>query len=107
MAYRLAECGALRIRVIQKPSQECVDGFWLYGFRVGEMYELDSAIATLFVVEGWGEPVINREGTRAKPPSPRPWTSPRVSSDNRRTPSAITNKRVVTGARHSRERGVK
>jgi len=51
----------LRIRIIQKPTEDCIDGVRLDRFQVGQQYELGNVLGALFLAEGWGEPVVSDE----------------------------------------------
>lgn len=63
----------MRIRVIQKPTEHAIDGFSLDSFVVGRVYDVDRAIATVFVAEGWGVPLLAEVAT--EPPRQEPVTS--------------------------------
>jgi hypothetical protein len=47
----------VRIRVVNAPGEESIDGISLSHLRVGFVYSLPAALATLMIVEGWAEPV--------------------------------------------------
>jgi hypothetical protein len=47
----------MRIRVIQKPSLQSIDGIRLDLFQPGQQYEVGTTLAMLFLAEGWAEPV--------------------------------------------------
>lgn len=49
----------MRVRIIRPPSEEPVDGIDVSAFRVGRAYYLPASLATLMIVEGWAEPVID------------------------------------------------
>ena len=51
----------MRIRMIRTPTVAEVDGVRLDVFRFGLQYELGNTLGTLFLVEGWGEPVASDE----------------------------------------------
>jgi hypothetical protein len=51
----------MRIRVIRKPTESCIDGVQLDRFEVGVEYDVGSTIGALFLAEGWGEPVTPDE----------------------------------------------
>jgi len=51
----------MRIRVIQTPTQACIDGIQLDRFRPGVQYEVGNLVGALFLAEGWGEPVASDE----------------------------------------------
>src|SRR5260370_308846 len=51
----------MRIRVIQTPTQACIDGIQLDRFRPGVQYEVGNLIGALFLAEGWAEPVGSDE----------------------------------------------
>ena len=49
----------MRIRIIQRPSERCIDGIQLDRFEPGFEYDLGHSLAALFLAEGWAEPVVN------------------------------------------------
>jgi len=51
----------LRIRVIQKPRQGCIDGVDTDRFVVGTEYEVGTAVGALFLSEHWAVPVASDE----------------------------------------------
>ena len=51
----------MRIRVIQTPTQACIDGIQLDRFRPGVQYEVGNLVGALFLAEGWAEPVASDE----------------------------------------------
>src|SRR5260221_812698 len=51
----------MRIRVIQKPRESCIDGIQLDRFMVGIQYEVGNLIGALLLSEGWAEPVASEE----------------------------------------------
>ena len=51
----------MRILVIRTPIVSEVDGVRLDVFRPGLQYELGTTLGTLFLVDGWGEPVASDE----------------------------------------------
>jgi hypothetical protein len=51
----------MRIRVIQTPTQRCIDGIQLDRFRPGVQYEVGNLVGALFLAEGWAEPVASDE----------------------------------------------
>src|SRR5437870_4755945 len=51
----------MRIRVIQKPGETCIDGIKLDGFKVGVQYEVGTTLGSLFLAEGWAVPVDSIE----------------------------------------------
>ena len=59
----------MRIRIIQGPTQKCIDGVQLDRFRVGAEYEVGTALGAVFLTEGWGELVLTFEPAVAIPPS--------------------------------------
>jgi hypothetical protein len=56
-----AGIGRMRIRVIQKPRPECIEGVDLARFHVGLEYEVGNSIGDLFLVEKWAVPVVSDE----------------------------------------------
>lgn len=47
----------MRVRMVQQPSIESMDGVRLDCFEVGSEYEVGNNIGALFLAEGWAEPV--------------------------------------------------
>jgi hypothetical protein len=47
----------LRIRVIQTPPTPSIDGIRVDQFQQGFVYDISSVLASLFLAEGWAEPV--------------------------------------------------
>ena len=45
--------------MLRPPSEVSVDGFSLAEFRTGHVYALPAELATLMIVEGWAEPVMD------------------------------------------------
>jgi hypothetical protein len=65
----------MRIRIIQKPAVNCIDGVRLDQFRPGHVYHLGSLMAGVFLAEGWAEPVDDQEtGRHDAPAIPRNLT---------------------------------
>jgi hypothetical protein len=48
----------MRIRIVQKPSIVCIDGIQLDHFVLGQQYEVGPNLGSLFLAEGWAEPVV-------------------------------------------------
>jgi hypothetical protein len=48
----------VRVRIISRPTEESVDGIALSHFKVGSVYSVPVSLATLLIVEGWAEPVV-------------------------------------------------
>jgi hypothetical protein len=57
----------MRIRIVQKPTQACIDGVQLDRFQVGAQYELGTALGAVFLTEGWAEFVLTPEPAMAIP----------------------------------------
>src|SRR5438270_207186 len=51
----------MRIRVIQKPREACIDGIQLDRFFPGMQYEVGPTLGALFLAEGWAEPIDSQE----------------------------------------------
>ena len=68
----------MRIRVIQKPVTDCIDGIQLDRFVPGEEYDLGNSLAALFLAEGWAEPVPpeSAKTSDTDPFAPRPPRAP-------------------------------
>jgi hypothetical protein len=46
----------MRIRMLRRPRETCIDGVRLDRFEPGLEYEVGSSLAALFFAEGWAEP---------------------------------------------------
>jgi hypothetical protein len=57
----------MRIRMLRRPRETCIDGVRLDHYQPGMQYELGSSLAALFVAEGWGEPLLFDESPRTPP----------------------------------------
>ena len=51
------DSGQMRIRIVQTPPVADLDGISLAHFRLGAEYDVGSSIASVFLAEGWAEPV--------------------------------------------------
>ena len=58
----------MRIRIIRSPTESNVDGISLSRFEVGLVYSLPVSLATLMIVEGWAEPLVDRSADPTLPP---------------------------------------
>ena len=47
----------MRIRMLRRPQETCIDGVRLDYFEPGAEYEVGSSFATLLCAEGWAEPL--------------------------------------------------
>jgi hypothetical protein len=71
----------VRIRITRSPTESSVDGISLSRFQVGLVYSLPVSLATLMIVEGWAEPLVDDRSadptlppiqfTRVRPPERR------------------------------------
>src|SRR5467141_2757310 len=59
----------MRIRVVQRPSRESIDGLRLDRFQPGFRYDVGTTLGCLFLSEGWAEPVATEEPALLIPPS--------------------------------------
>src|SRR5258708_3286675 len=57
----------MRIRMLRRPRETCIDGVRLDHFEAGVEYELGGSLAALFLAEGWAGPVGPSDPTA--PPS--------------------------------------
>jgi hypothetical protein len=48
----------VRVLITRRPTEENIDGVPLGYLEVGRVYGVPTEIATLLIVEGWAEPVI-------------------------------------------------
>src|SRR5262245_57468131 len=51
----------MRVKILNRPTQRCIDGVRLDQFVVGVQYEVGSLLAAYLVAEGWAEPVTDTE----------------------------------------------
>jgi len=72
----------MRIRVVQSPTEQCVDGVRLDLYAPGAEYDLGTTLAILFLAEGWGEPVASDECPLPASPSDFVPTRPRDLPSN-------------------------
>jgi hypothetical protein len=49
----------MRIRIVQKPTTDSIDGLQLDRYELGYTYDVGNTIGALFLAEGWGEPVVD------------------------------------------------
>ena len=47
----------MRIRIVQKPPVDDLEGIDLRHFQVGTEYELGNTLASVLLAEGWAEPI--------------------------------------------------
>jgi hypothetical protein len=57
----------MRIRIKHRPPATSVDGIRLEQFEPGCQYDVGTALGSLLLSEGWGEPVAAEEGNLAVP----------------------------------------
>lgn len=48
----------MRVRITSPPTEESVDGIPLSQYKVGAVYDVPTLLATLMIVEGWAEPLV-------------------------------------------------
>ena len=46
----------MRIKVVRRPNDSCIDGVRLDLFVPGHQYDVGTTLGMLFLAEGWGEP---------------------------------------------------
>ena len=51
----------MRIKIVQKPPVECIDGVRLDLFEVGFQYEVGNLIGAVLLAENWAEPVPSED----------------------------------------------
>jgi hypothetical protein len=47
----------MRLRIVRSPTESRIDGIRLDHFRVGDQYEVGTALGAVFLAEGWAVPV--------------------------------------------------
>jgi hypothetical protein len=57
----------LRVRIITQPTEVTIDGLRVADFKPGHVYALPVELATLMIVEGWAEPIMNDEAPDLPP----------------------------------------
>ena len=50
----------MRIKVVRRPTDSCIDGVRLDLFVPGHQYDVGTTLGMLFLAEGWGEPAEDR-----------------------------------------------
>ena len=58
----------MRIRIVQRPAQPSLDGIRLDRFELGYIYDVGPTIGSLFLAEGWAEPVADNLPPLVEPP---------------------------------------
>ena len=66
----------MRIRIVQKPDVLYVDGVRLSGFEWGIQYDVNAALGTYMIAQGWADSVIDGDAA----------TSPEATADDQNTP---------------------
>src|SRR5712672_858426 len=47
----------MRIKMVQRPTSSSIDGIQLDRFELGDQYEMGNQLGSLFLAEGWAEPM--------------------------------------------------
>jgi hypothetical protein len=77
---------SMRIRIVQDPTSDSIDGLRLDRFEVGREYEVGTVVGSLLLAEGWAIPVV----FPARGITPFPTTRP----DRRRDPPNLIRERA-------------
>jgi hypothetical protein len=108
----------MRIRIVQRPPCDSIDGIRLDHFELGYQYDVGNSLAALMLAEGWAEPVQLDEPALPVPFSEtdpfdvrRLYRGPRESDDSsgstretfRSTPRQIDQAREVKRRRRRRK----
>ena len=48
---------SIRVQITKQPTVRSIDGIQIDTFRVGEVYDVGTSIATVLLAEGWAVPV--------------------------------------------------
>jgi len=64
----------MRIRMLRRPRETCIDGVRLDRFEAGLEYEVGPSLGALFCAEGWAEPLEPLEAAPTNPIEPE-WES--------------------------------
>jgi hypothetical protein len=76
--------GLMRIRMLRRPSEKCIDGVRLDRFETGLEYEVGPSLGALFCAEGWAEPLEPLEAAPQIPIKPaKPGTIESVTDTAR------------------------
>ena len=75
--------GFMRIRMLRRPRETCIDGVRLDCFEPGLEYELGGSLAALFFAEGWAEPLV-------------PWGMPTASWNQSQLVASASEHRMQT-----------
>jgi len=46
----------MRIKIVQKPELDSIDGIRLDYFQIGMCYDVGTTVASVLLAEGWAEP---------------------------------------------------
>jgi hypothetical protein len=57
----------MRLKILARPTQECIEGIPLDQFHVGQQYEVGTRLGALLLCEGWAEPVEDQSPARLTP----------------------------------------
>jgi len=57
----------VRVRILRAPTERCIDGIQLNRFSAGQIHDLPSELATLFIVERWADPAGDEPSPAAPP----------------------------------------
>jgi hypothetical protein len=60
----------MRIRMLRRPGETCIDGVRLDRFEAGLEYEVGPSLGALFCAEGWAEPLEPLEAAPTNPIKP-------------------------------------
>jgi hypothetical protein len=55
--HKALETSVMRIRILQRPPDDSIDGIRLDRFEPGYQYEVGNSLGALMLAEGWAEPV--------------------------------------------------
>jgi hypothetical protein len=53
----------MRIRIVRRPTETCIDGIRLDLYEPGYEYDVGHSLAALLLAEGWAEPVVHETST--------------------------------------------
>jgi len=68
----------MRIKMLQIPGVEAVDGIDLQRFLRGQQYDVGHVLGALLLAEGWAEPIASDEPALPMPASEFPPDGPRL-----------------------------
>jgi hypothetical protein len=79
----------MRIKILRTPPIETVDGMDLKRFMAGHQYDVGNQLGSLFLAEGWAEPVPDEEPALVIPFSEAAQFLDRIAGRNPSPPNLV------------------